>query len=123
MEDKSLQSVQSSLGRGGSIRIVPEKGMMQITASRSKCDAALDQMDGFVSAITESSIPLSDLGPGKLPDGILERLSSLTGASITYDGARASAAPSEGRNAVAKATQENSDSVGNSPCLSLPVVS
>ena len=85
--------------------------MMQITASRSKCDAALDQLDRFVSTIAESSIPLSTLGPGKLPEGILEHLSSLTGASITYDGAKAGPASSQKRTAAANPTQENSDSV------------
>lgn len=84
---------------------------MQITASRSECDTALDHLHRFVSTIAESSIPLSDLGPGTLPEGILERLSSQTGTSITYDGAKASPAPSSKGTAAATPNQENSDAV------------
>lgn len=86
---------------------------MQITASRSKCDAALDHLNRYVSTIAESSIPLSDLGPGELPKGILAHLSSLTGASITYEGAKASPAPSKNQGVSAAPNQENSDSVCN----------
>ena len=119
VENKSLRAIQTSLGDGAGLRLMSEKEMIQITASRSKCDVALDQLDRFVSRMEEATIPLSALGPGRLPEGILEHVGSLTGASIAYNGAKAGSLHPPKRNAPPiTPTQANSDAVCNGSRLS-----
>lgn len=112
VEHKTWRAIQFSLGDGASIEIDPEARRMQIIASRSKCDAALDQLDRFVSRIKSETIPLSSLGPARLPEGILEYLGSLTGAHITYNGTKGgSAPPLTKKGTLAVPNQDSSDAV------------
>lgn len=72
-----------------------EKEKIQIFATRSKCDAVLDQLDKFVSRVQEAAIPLSSLGPKQLTAEDLAQLSSLTGAHVEYASSESAAAESQ----------------------------
>ena len=93
------------------MKIFPEAEKMIIIAPRSKADAALDQLDRFASRIGHGTIPLSSLGPVHLPEGILEHLTSVTGARIKYNGSMLGPSPPLKSGVSPVANQKNSDGV------------
>ena len=105
-ENRSLRAIQSALGDREELKVVAEKEKIQIVATRSKCDAVLDQLDKFVSRVQEATIPLSSLGPKQLTGEDLAQLSSLTGAHVEYASSESAVAKSQ-----AKPSEKENDQV------------
>lgn len=117
-ENRSLRAIQSALGERAELKVVTEKEKIQIFATRSKCDAVLDQLDKFVSRVQESTIPLSSLGPRRLTGEDLAQLSSLTGAHVAYASSESAAAKSQAkRGTLAKPSEKESDQVWRLPAF------